>query len=184
MFLPNCWRTSPLSNWSYSTYDGTAVRFSVSSLSAIARAACDARLGRASVVAGLLDLDSFGHVIFSFSAPLLAGHPKASGACSQGQGVLFAGEPRNNNFAFRFVSWGDRKPGGCRLAGKQNPAVPPARRRLSELAVPARKGHQKRRLTREINEGERKRRARSPTAGLDGVDLRREFWLISSRLGI
>src|SRR6516225_6443608 len=42
--------------------------FSISSLSAIARAACDALLGRASVTAGLLDLDSFGHDVFSFSA--------------------------------------------------------------------------------------------------------------------
>src|SRR5207245_7381240 len=63
------------------------------SLSAAARAACVGPLAGLDRVRRLLRclprFDFLGHGLFSFSAPLLAGHPRASGACSPGQGLLF-----------------------------------------------------------------------------------------------
>src|SRR5215831_18021783 len=81
---------------------------------------------------------------FSFSAPVFSrGTQQASGACSPGQGLLFAGEPRNFALSLCFLGG----PQTRRAAKpKQKPAVPPARRRLSQLAVPARRGALKRRM--------------------------------------
>src|SRR5262249_20632973 len=99
--------------------------------------------------------------------PASRGAPRASGACSPGQGVLFAGEPRNFFFAFGFVSWGNHKPGGSHLGGKAEP-----RSAASALAsFPARrarekKGRQKMRVTRD-------RRTQNPdrSAGQTGPEV-------------
>jgi len=109
-------------------------RFSVCSLSAIARAACDARLGCASVAAGLLDLDSFGHDVFSFSAPLLAGHPKVGGTPAP-CGCLGGGAKKISLVSLDFLGW-DRPPRAAKL--KQSlPTV--GRRSFCHPAVPARR---------------------------------------------
>src|SRR6516225_3798349 len=97
---------------------------------------------------------------FSFSAPVFSrGTPRRVGACSPGQGLLFAGEPRNFALSLCFLGG----PQTRRAAKpKQKPAVPPARRRLFQLAVPARRGALKRRMRRrEI----KPRQQRNPTAG-------------------
>ena len=86
-------------------------------------------------------LDLLDHLFFSFSAPFSRGALKASGACSPGQGLLFAGEPRN--FAVRFVSWGNTNPEGVAVATKQKPAVPPARRRFPISPCPRESGTRK-----------------------------------------
>jgi hypothetical protein len=95
---------------------------------------------------GLFDL--LVHLLFSpFLRPFHAGHEKGEwGLLASAKGCLFAGEPRN--FAFRFVSLGEPQTRRVAVSGrtKQKPAVPPARRPLSHLAVPARNRCQKRSL--------------------------------------
>jgi len=68
------------------------------------------------------------------------------------------------DFALSLCFLGDRKPGGSRVAGKQKPAVPPARRRLSQLAVPAGKRALKRRMETKRNQGQTA--GENPTAGI------------------
>jgi len=105
-----------------------------------------------------------------FLHPLLAGHPKASGACSPGQGLLFAGEPRNFALSLCFLG-GPRTRRAAKP--KQKPAVPPARRRLSQLAVPARRRGLKRRRKREIKAGQQ-REIRPPVVhSIKGKSLER-----------
>jgi len=73
------------------------------------------------------------------------------------KGCLFVGEPRHFGFAFRsslvtchsslpYSFLGEPQTRRVSVSGrtKQKPAVPPARRRFSHLAVPARKRCQKR----------------------------------------
>ena len=85
--------------------------------------------------------------VFSPFLPLFSrGTKRRVGPARQAKGCLFAGEPRN--FALRFVSWGDRKPGGCRRSDKAE-----ARRAASAQGLsPSRrarenKGRQKRSVT-------------------------------------
>jgi hypothetical protein len=79
--------------------------------------------------------DFLGHCIFSFSAPLLAGHQEASGACSPGQGLLFW--RGRKTWLYRLIFRRNLNPEGLAQAAKQKPAVPPARRGRPQLAVPA-----------------------------------------------
>ena len=68
--------------------------------------------------------DFLGHGTFSFSAPLLAGHPEASGACSPGQGLLFW--RTRKIWLYRLIFRRNLNPEGLAQAAKQKPAVPPA----------------------------------------------------------
>ena len=93
-----------------------------------------------------------------FLRPFLAGHEKGEwGLLASAKGCLFVGEPRHFGFAFRsslvtchsslpYSFLGEPQTRRVSVSGrtKQKPAVPPARRRLSHLAVPARKRCQKR----------------------------------------
>lgn len=66
----------------------------------------------------LPDCDFLGHVF----SPFLV-HPRASGARSQGQAVLFAGPKKERETSLhRFVSWGNRKPGGVPDPREQGPS--------------------------------------------------------------
>ena len=63
--------------------------------------------------------------------------PCPTGLLASAKGCLFAGEPRN--FALRYVSWGNRKPGGCRRGDKAE-----ARRAASaQAAFPSRRAREK-----------------------------------------
>src|SRR5713226_3404547 len=65
------------------------------------------------------------------------GTPEASGACSPGQGLLFW-RGRKISLA-RLIFRRSQNLEGPAQAGKQKPAVPPARRGRPQLAVPARR---------------------------------------------
>jgi hypothetical protein len=99
-------------------------RFSVCSLSAIARAACDAPLSRASVALGLLDLDTFGHGFSPFLPRFSRG--------TQGQvapapcGCLGGGAKKISSVSLDFFGW-DRPPKGSEAEAE------PADRRAPEF---------------------------------------------------
>ncbi len=94
-------------------------------------------------------------MVFLLFAPLLAGHPRASGACSLGQGVLFAGEPRELRSIVLFLG-GTANPEGPAQRESRSPPCRQARRRLSHLAVPARSGRKRRRTERIEANGQEK----------------------------
>src|SRR5712692_7936054 len=135
----------PVFNLTLDIADQVLVKIAVDlpslSLSAPARAPCVGpvagldRLPR--LLRCLTRFDFLGHGFFSFSAPLLAGHPRASGACSPGQGLLFW---RGRKISLvRLIFRRSQNPEGPAQAGKQKPAVPQARRSRPRLAVPARR---------------------------------------------
>ena len=78
------------------------------------------------------------------NAPPELGDNAGARACSPGQGLPFCGGAKKLRSSFCFL--GEPQTRRVSVSGrtKQKPAVPPARRRLSHLAVPARKRCQKR----------------------------------------
>ena len=105
----------------------------------------------------LSGFDFLDHVLFLlFCARLLAGHPKASGACSPGQGLLFAGEAKKLRFIVLFLG-GTANPEGGEAEAEARSAA------SAQASFPARRAREKRGVEKEKwNEEKSKRDRRLP----------------------
>jgi hypothetical protein len=102
----------------------------------------------------LSGFDFLNHVLFLlFCTRLLAGHPKASGACSPGQGLLFAGEPRNFALSFCFLG-GTANPEGGEAEAEARSAA------SAQASFPARRAREKKGVEKEKGERNQSRTAK------------------------